>query len=162
MEPTSRNPFAPPSAAVEDRDVNADLLPNAKLYTPRQIRIGTFLGGPIAAVYLLRANFIALNGISEARTTVLCGVALMAGLLVLVPFLPKHFPNYLIPLVISIAAGFVADKWQLPKQAIADSGSYAFQSNWRLVGVTVLSMIAFLLIIVIGIVSLTAFGQFHL
>jgi hypothetical protein len=162
MEPAIRNPFAPPSAVVEDRNINAALLPNARLYSPRQIRIGTFLGGPIAAVYLLRANFLALNRTSEAHTTILCGIALLAGLLVLVPFLPKHFPNFLIPILISIAAGFVADKWQLSKQAIVDSGSYEFQSNWRLLGITLLSIIAFLLIIVVGIVSLTAFGQLHL
>jgi len=56
----------------------------------------------------------------------------------LLPFVPDRFPNYVIPLLYSIAAGFVADKWQLRKQAILDSGKYQIQSNWRVFGMALL------------------------
>jgi hypothetical protein len=161
MEPTPQSPYAPPSSVVGDCDPKAKS-PNPKLYTPAQIRVGSFLGGPIAAAYLLRSNFRALDRGPEARTTVVCGVAFVACLMALLPFVPDRFPNYVIPLLYSIAAGFVADKWQLRKQAILDSGKYQIQSNWRVFGMALLFMIAFMLIIVLEIICLVALGQMHL
>src|SRR5450631_1834946 len=111
---------------------------SSSLYTPLQIRAGSFLGGPIAAVYFLRKNFRVLDKVPEARTTLVWGVAFVVGLLVLVPVLPDHFPNYVIPLFYSFAAGSMAEKWQLQKQAIVDSGRYQFQSNWRVFGLALL------------------------
>src|SRR5271166_4121575 len=143
MEPTPRNPFAPPASPVADGGPNAAITPKSRLYTPAQIRVGTFVGGPIAAAYLLRENFLRLGRGSEARTTVLWGVALTAALMALAPVLPKNVPNVVIPLLYSIVAGSVAEKWQLRKQAIRDSGWYQIQSNWRVLGISLLFMIAF-------------------
>jgi hypothetical protein len=162
VEPTPPNPYAPPSSAVGDSEFKGAITPNAKLYTPAQIRAGSFLGGPIAAAYLLWKNFRVLDRGPEARTTVVWGVAFVAGLMVLLPFLPARFPNYLIPLLYSIAAGSVADKWQLQKQAIVDSGRFQIQSNWRVFGMALLFMIAFMLIIVFEMFCLDALGLMHL
>jgi hypothetical protein len=162
LEPTPQNPYAPPSAAVRDSEPRAAISLKARLYTPGQIRAGSFLGGPIAAAYLLRENFRALNRGPEARATVVWGVAFVVGLMALLPFLPTRFPNYLIPILYSIAAGSVADKWQLQKQAIVDSGGYQIQSNWRVFGMALLSMIAFMLIVVLEIFCLAAVGLLHL
>jgi hypothetical protein len=93
---------------------------------------------------------------------VVWGVAFVVGLMALLPFLPTRFPNYLIPILYSIAAGSVADKWQLQKQAIVDSGGYQIQSNWRVFGMALLSMIAFMLIVVLEIFCLAAVGLLHL
>jgi hypothetical protein len=161
MEPTPQNPYAPPSSAIGDSEPKAATPPNAKLYTPAQIRFGSFLGGPIAAAYLLRENFLVLDRGPEARTTVVWGVVFVAGLMALLPFLPTRFPNLIVPLLYSFAAGSVADKWQLQKQAIVDSGKYQIQSNWRVFGMALLSMIAFMLIVVLGIFCLAALGLMH-
>lgn len=162
MESTPQNPYAPPSSVVRDSESSAAISPNAKLYTPAQIRAGSFLGGPIAAVYLLRENFRALDRGPEARTSLVWGVAFVAALMGLLPFLPTRFPNYVIPLLYSIAAGFVADKWQLRKQAIVDSGRYEIQSNWRVCGMALLLMIAFIVILALEIICLVALGVMHL
>jgi hypothetical protein len=162
MEPTHQNPYAPPSAAVADPKSDAAIPPNAKLYTPAQIRAGSFLGGPIAAVYLLRENFRVLDRGPEAQTTVVWGIAFVAGLMALLPFLPKNFPNVVLPLVYSAAAGAIADKWQLRKQAIVESGRYRIQSNWRVVGMSLLWMLAFMLIGMLEIVILVSLGLMHL
>lgn len=161
MEPTPQNPYAPPSSAVGDSDPKAATPRNAKLYTPAQIRAGSFLGGPIAAAYLLRENFLVLDRGTEARTTVVWGIVFVAGLMALLPFLPTRFPNSIIPLLYSLAAGSVADKWQLQKQAIVDSGKYRIQSNWRVFGMALLFMIAFMLIVVLEIFCLVALGLMH-
>jgi len=135
---------------------------SSSLYTPLQIRAGSFLGGPIAAVYFLRKNFRVLDKVPEARTTLVWGVAFVVGLLVLVPVLPDHFPNYVIPLFYSFAAGSMAEKWQLQKQAIVDSGRYQFQSNWRVFGLALLFMIAFIVILFVEIFCLVELGLMHL
>jgi hypothetical protein len=92
---------------------------------------------------------------------VVWGLALVAGLMALLPFLPTRFPNYLIPLLYSLAAGSIADKWQLQKQAIVDSGRYQIQSNWRVFGMALLFMIAFMLIVILEIFCLVALGLMH-
>jgi hypothetical protein len=109
----------------------------------------------------LRENFRVLDRGPEARTTVVRGVAFVAGLMALLPFLPTRFPNVLIPLLYSVAAGSVADKWQLQKQAIVDSGRYKIQSNWRVFGMALLFMIVFMLIVVLEIFCLVALGLMH-
>jgi hypothetical protein len=161
MEPTPRNPYAPPSSEVRDTAPVTAVSRNAKLYTPTQIRAGSFLGGPIAAAYLLRENFLVLGRDTEARATVVWGVAFFAGLMALLPFLPTHVPNVLIPLLYSIAAGSIADKWQLQKKAIVDSGRYQIQSNWRVVGMALLFMIVFLLVGFLEMFCLIALGLIH-
>jgi hypothetical protein len=135
---------------------------SSKLYTPLQIRAGSFLGGPIAAVYFLRENFRVLDKVPEARATVVWGAAFVCGLMALLPFLPDRFPNVVIPLLYSIAAGSVAEKWQLQKQTIVDSGTYKFQSNWRVFGLALLFLIAFLLVAVVELFCLNAVGLIHL
>jgi hypothetical protein len=115
-----------------------------KLYTPLQVRLGSFLGGPIASVYFLRENFRTLGKASEARATLMWGGAFVICLLASLPFLPTRFPNYVVPLAYSYAAGSITEKWQLRKQAIVDSGTYQVQSSWRVFGLALLFVVAFL------------------
>ena len=119
---------------------------NPRLYTPLQVRLGSFLGGPIASVYFLRENFRILGKASEAKTTLVWGGAFVIGLLALVPFLPTRFPNLVVPLAYSYAAGSIAEKWQMQKQAILDSGTYQVQSSWRVLGLALLFALALLVV----------------
>jgi len=129
-----------------------------KLYTPLQVRFGSFLGGPIASVYFLRENFRVLGKVSEARTTLIWGSAFVICLWASVPFLPTHFPSYVVPLAYSYAAGSIAEKWQLQKQAIVDSGTYQVQSSWRVFGLALLFVLAFLIVGVVVYICLVALG----
>lgn len=137
---------------------NFPLFCNGKLYTPRQIRLGSFLGGPIAAVYFLRENFRALDKTADARRTVVWGVGIVAGMMLIIPFLPDHFPNYIVPLAYSYAAGSVAEKWQLERQAILASETYQIHSNWRVFGLSLLFLAASTLIFVVEIFCLISLG----
>jgi hypothetical protein len=159
MEQSPRNPYAPPASAVGDGSPKAQ---NGKLYTPTQIRLGSFLGGPIAAVYFLRENFRVLGRLPEVRTTLIVGTAVVIGLLALLPFLPAHFPNYIVPLTYSYAAGAAASKWQLNKEAILDSGIYRLQSNWRVFGLSLLLLFAFVLALAAELICLSSIGIIHI
>ena len=131
---------------------------NPKLYTPLQIRAGSFLGGPIASVYFLRENFRVLGKVPEAKTTLAWGIPFVICLWALLPFLPTRFPNYVIPLAYSIAAGSIAEKWQLQKQAIVNPGKYQFQSSWRVFGLALLFLLAFLIVGGVEYFCLVALG----
>ena len=159
MEQPPRNAYAPPASVVGDSELKA---PNGKLYTPTQIRLGSFLGGPIAAVYFLRENFRVLGRLPEVRTTLVSGTTVVIGLVALLPFLPDHFPNYIVPLAYSYAAGAVASKWQLNKEAILDSGNYRLQSNWRVFWLSLLLLLAFTLVIVAELICLNSIGIIHI
>ncbi|HEY2685666.1 MAG TPA: hypothetical protein VGI93_19305 [Steroidobacteraceae bacterium] len=127
-------------------------------YTPMQVRVGSWLGGPIAAVFFLRENFRVLDRSAQAKATLLWGAAFCVASFSLLPFLPDRFPDYLVPLAYSYAAGAIAAKWQLPKQAIVNSTAYQLQSNWRLCGISLLLAAAYLGIAFVELFSLDALG----
>ena len=104
------------------------------IYSPRQVFGGSFLGGPIAAVYFLHRNFQTLHNGDAARRTLWWGVVFNVGLIALIPFLPERFPNYVLPLAYSWAARGIATSKQMSKETIASSPEFSFYSNWRVVG----------------------------
>lgn len=104
------------------------------VYSPRQIFAGSLLGGPIALVYFLRNNFQRLGKKAAAAQTLLWGVLFNIAILAAIPFLPKHFPNYVLPLSYSWVARIIADTKQLNKGSIASSTQFDFHSNWRVFG----------------------------
>jgi hypothetical protein len=131
---------------------------NPRLYTPLQVRLGSFLGGPIASVYFLRENFRILGKASEARATLIWGSAFVICLWASLPFLPTRLPNYVVPLAYSYAAGSITNKWQLQKQAIVDSGTYQVQSSWRVFGLALLFASAFLVVGAVVYLCFVALG----
>lgn len=135
---------------------------SSKLYTPLQIRAGAFLGGPFATVYFLSENFRVLGRLAVVKTTLIWGAAFVVGLIVLMPFIPDRFPNYVVPLAYAYAAGAVASKWQLQIKAIVDSEIYQIHSNWRVFGLALLFMVAFVLVLFVVLFCLNSIGVIHM
>ena len=106
------------------------------IYSPRQVSAGSFLGGPIALVYFLRNNFQRLGNNAAAAQTLLWGILFNIAILASIPFLPKHFPHYVIPLAYSLAAQGIAGAKQMKKESIAASLQFCFHSNWRVFGLS--------------------------
>ena len=129
-----------------------------RVYSPNQAASGAFLGGPIAAVLFLKQNFRALgnpNGESKVRIYGAAFVLLVFGI---APFLPEEFPNMAIPLATVITTRLVVEKYQVSKQAIVESELLAFQSNWRVLGVSLACLVASFAILFAVIVGLDASG----
>ena len=117
------------------------------LYTPLQVRLASFLGGPFAAVYALHYNFVCLKKDRERKLTLIWGATFIVALLATIHFLPEKFPNSFIPLAYTIAAGEIAAKKQLTKEAIVNSENFVRVSGWRVALVSVIAFIAFLAVI---------------
>jgi hypothetical protein len=129
-----------------------------KLYSPVQVGIAAFCGGPLATVYTIWQNFRAMGNDISARRTLIWGTVIVIALLLVLPFLPDKFPNLAIPLAnLAIAQAFV-QKFQMTKQAILESEQYGFQSNWNVFGVIVAAIVAFLAILVALIFAFIAAG----
>jgi hypothetical protein len=112
------------------------------IYSPKQVLTGSLLGGPIAAVYFLRRNFQALGNPDAARRTLWWGIVFNIAVTAAMPFLPDRFPNYVLPLAYSWAAHGIAASKQLSKETIASSPEFSFQSNWRVVGLAIVFLVA--------------------
>ncbi len=103
------------------------------IYSPKQILLGSFLGGPVALVYFVRVNFSTLGNRSAAAQTMIWGVLFNLLLLAAIAF-ARNFPRYLIPLAYSWTAWGIAEAKQLKKENIAASSQFRFQSNWKVFG----------------------------
>lgn len=129
-----------------------------RLFSPNQVGVGSFLGGPLAAVYLVWANFRALDDRRGAVGALVWGILFIAVVMAILPFLPEWFPNIAIPVVYTIAARFVAETLQMRKEAIAASDHYDFQTNWLVAGVAAISLAAFVVLVVAELLALDSAG----
>jgi hypothetical protein len=133
-----------------------------KIYTPNQVALGSYLGGPLAAIYFLKGNFDTLGKDALSKKTILIGTLISIVLLSLMPFIPESTPNSLIPLLYLIPAIIVVKKFQLSKQEIFESPEFSFQSNWKVFGMSLAWLFAFLVVAMgfmfvlesVGIISL--------
>lgn len=146
-------PPLPPQTALEER------LP---LYSPLQVRIASFLGGPFAAVYTLYQNFKQLGDSPGMKRTIQSGIAFCVGLLAILPLLPKRFPNQLIPLAYTVVAGEIAKAKHLSRDQIAKSDLYRTHTAWKVAKVCVVCFLAFFSIVVPFMLVLDATGLIHI
>jgi len=68
-----------------------------KLYTPLQIWLGIYFGGPLAAIYFLINNFVSLNKIRSAQFTFFLGGAVSTLTYVYLLLISDLHPVLLIP-----------------------------------------------------------------
>lgn len=137
----SQNPYATPAASLSTSPAAP-----VRLYSPVQVAAGVFLGGPVGAVYFLRANFLALKDDERAQAALLYGLLFVIAAISLAFVLPKNFPSMPLNIAYMFGARQIAETKQLSKQAIEDSAEYDFQSNWRVVGLSLLCLLGSVLV----------------
>jgi hypothetical protein len=131
-----------------DKNISEHLKPN-KLYSLTQIALGTYLGGPLAAIYFLKGNFDVLGKEGMSKKTLQIGLAVSLILIIILPFLPEATPNTIIPMLYLIPVIMIVKKHQISKDVIIGSDEYDFQSSWKVFGMSIAWMIAFLLITIL-------------
>ena len=120
-----------------------------KIYSPNQVAFGSFVGGPLAVMFVLWSNFRALGNDLGARQTLIWGALFVLLLFLVVPFLPDMPPSMALPVAYALTARHVAEKYQLSKTAIQESEQYAFQSNWNVFGISVAILAGSLIVLFI-------------
>lgn len=113
-----------------------------KIYTANAIRVGTFLGGPLAAGYFIAQNFKTLNQSPKAKITWLIAIAfsiILFGAALYIPAMEKG--RLMVPLLYSWAVFYLVQQLQgnnLDKH-LADGGT-AF-NWWRVIGIALLALV---------------------
>jgi hypothetical protein len=121
-------------------------LAKQKIYSPNQVLAASFLGGPMAMVYVLWKNFQTLEDAHGMHQILFWGSIFIVALLVFSPLMPNTWQDYVLPFGYSLAGWSLAENFQMPKQAIRDSQSYEFQSAWNVIAVSVVFMVAMIVV----------------
>ncbi|HJW09898.1 MAG TPA: hypothetical protein VJ483_09705 [Holophagaceae bacterium] len=158
------NPYEAPQAELLPSGMTGNQFDslNAKVYSPTQVRVGTFLCGPLAGVWYLKSNFDAMQSPEHARKAVAWGIAACCLVLAIMLILPERFPRVALPIAYSWPAGYFVESYQLKKNAILESERYSMQSNWRVAGIGIIAFVTFFAIAMGLIYALNAMGVLHL
>ncbi|WP_106476026.1 hypothetical protein [Phytohalomonas tamaricis] len=123
-----------------------------KLYTPNQVRAGTFFGGPLVAVYFIYLNFKHLERHQEAGKTLNYG-AMFIVLITAFSLLASGSASTIISIFVSVGytlvAGAIVERKQLSKTIINDEARYSAYSNWRVAGATLAGLIVYMLVLLL-------------
>ncbi len=132
--------------------------PLHKIYKDRAIWAGTFLGGPLAAGYLIAHNFNAFNEPRKAKMTwiysIIATIIIFGGVF-LIPD-PDKIPRQIVPLIYTAIAYFLVQRFQGKLiETHLDAGGKAY-SWWKaagigLVGTVITVILLFFIISVFGI-----------
>jgi hypothetical protein len=126
-----------------------------KVYTQRQIHVGTFLGGPIAAGILLSKNYNSLGEPSTAKRTILISICFTIIFFLFFHLASSSFldkvPEKLFPMIFLLIEYIIFYYFQKDKvqKHLSDGG--AKESWWKTIGFSFLGLILFLIGIIITI-----------
>jgi hypothetical protein len=140
--------------------------PNAQkkgIYSPTQVYITTFLGGPFMGFFVLWSNFRAMGKTDSANHTLIWGAVcnvLFLGIF-LIP-IPKSFPNILIPIIYSVIFRQFAESQQMTRDAIRNSETFTFQSWWKAIGIAIAFLIPTLILYFVVVFIYAALGLIKL
>lgn len=112
-----------------------------KLYNERAVLIAAFLGGPLAAGFLVAQNFKAIDEPQKATRTwlIATGVLILLIITSYIPFLDK-VPPILYSAAICTTAHFLTKKYQGSQiQYHQESGGQLY-STWRAVAIGLISL----------------------
>jgi hypothetical protein len=109
-----------------------------RMYSPRQIYVASFVGGPFAGAWFVSRNYRTLSKSTAAFRSIVVGCIAVIAMVPLILVLPEHFPNLVVPIAYSIAFYYFAK----PRFVEDSAMGIAFGRGWRhwvtLIGVSIL------------------------
>jgi hypothetical protein len=129
-----------------------------KIYSPIQVLVASFLGGPMAMVYVLWKNFQTLENPHGMLQILFWGSIFIIAMMLFSPLLPNNWLAFVFPFAYPLAAWSLAESFQMSKQAIADSQTYEFQSAWNVIAVSIVFLLAIIVVSFAWFFVLVAIG----
>lgn len=120
------------------------------LYSPIQVAVGTFFGGPLAMIFLLWENFTSMDKPRGAQITLAAGLFFCIGLFVLGLKAPEDKLMWIMfaaQCLYTIVAVQIAATCHRTKAEIQQDGQYCFQPLLRVVIVSILFFILWYLVL---------------
>jgi len=115
-----------------------------KFYSQRAIGMATFIGGPLAAGFLIRENYLALNKPDEAKYALIIGIIATFVLFASVFMLPENFidkvPSQLIPFVNTGIVYLIVEKIHGNILKKHKDFKNQFFSGWKAAGIGLISV----------------------
>ncbi len=134
--------------------------PAHRIYKTNMIWVGSYLGGPLAAGYILAANFKAFGEQERARKTwiytIVATIAILAGVFVIPEKVLETIPNLAIPILYTVAAYFLMQHYQdhnIGTHLVSGGGVFSW---WRVVAIGLIGLAATLA--AVKLVSLILFS----
>ena len=128
------------------REINTE---NCTFYTKRAIGLATFIGGPIAAGYLVSENYKQLQETQKGNNILIISIVVTIALFVLIFSIPENIiakvPNVILP---AIYTGIIVVWAEQAFGAIFkqhEENNYPFYSIWRAVAVGIVSLLILVL-----------------
>ena len=112
------------------------------LYSPIQMQVATFLGGPLCGIYMLTANYKRLEKTEYERNVILIG-SIMTLLWMLGALHPlfDNFPQVVYQAIPALMVWGICKKYHISKEDIIEEQRYTFRSNWTVFIVLIIGMV---------------------
>ncbi len=124
---------------------------NYKLYTQRSITLATYIGGPVAAGWLIRENYRSLGKDDYGKHALFISIIATIFIFTAIFSIPEavidKIPNYLIPIVYTGIIYFIVEKIQGHDIAMHKENKGEFYSGWKAAGVGAINMVLILVVI---------------
>ena len=143
LPPPRRRRAGAPAAATSVRGLK---LEKKKIYSPLQVLAASFLGGPMAMIYVLWKNFQTLENPHGMHQILFWGSIFIIALMLFSPLMPNSWLDFVIPFAYPLAVWSLAENFQMPKQAIADSQTYEFQTAGNVIALSIVFLLAMIVV----------------
>jgi hypothetical protein len=122
-----------------------------KLYSQKAIGIATFLGGPLAAGYLVRENYLELNKPDEAKNALIYGLLATVVVFGFIFMLPDNIadkiPNQIIPIIYTAIIYALVENTQGKILKLHKELGNEFISVWKAVLIGFISLLLLISVI---------------
>lgn len=119
-----------------------------KFYSQRAIIIATIIGGPLAAGYLIRANYLRLGRPDAAIKALLLGIIatilIFASMFMIPESIIDKMPSILVPAVYTVITYQIVEKIQGDILKQQQDKPEIFYSKWRALGIGLVAMVILL------------------
>lgn len=116
----------------------------SKVYTLAQIGLATYIGGPLAAGYLMNVNFKTLGKPKKAEKAIVLGILFTILLFAVIFSVPENImdkvPRFLIPLIYTSIVYFLVEKYQGQELRSLAENKDSLYSIWRAIGIGIVSL----------------------
>ncbi|NVO04110.1 MAG: hypothetical protein HXX09_15545 [Bacteroidetes bacterium] len=126
-------------------------IPTQKIYKDHAMWVGSMLGGPLTAGYIIAENFKAFNERGKARKTwffTIIATIVIFGSLFLIADNVK-LPNQIIPLIYTGIGYFLMRHFQGEKIKAHINANGKTYSWWRVIGISIIGLVTIVLSIVL-------------
>jgi hypothetical protein len=120
--------------------------------------LAAFLGSPMAAAWFMSSNYRALAQPLEAQRALLFGVAATLAAMVIAFMLPEGLPNTIFVIIYTVATHALARSMFGNALAEHAAAGGALGSTWRVVGVSLLVLLAVLAVLFAVLLLLVVVG----